>query len=81
MWNLVAIEKLNEVQIFKVARWLSEAHLHQIWWYLDLYIGSYGFIFEGYKIYQKYDNYWIGQESLWLKGPQVENIFISGWGN
>jgi hypothetical protein len=75
------MKKSNEVQIFTVARWLSEAHLHQISWYLDLYIGSYGFIFEGYKICQKCDNYSIGQELLWLKGPQVENIFISGWGN
>ena len=55
----------------------SEAYLCQILWHLGLYIGRYAYFFEGYRICQKSDNYWIDQESLLLKGPQVKNISTS----
>ena len=42
--------------------------------------GTATFFFEEYRICQKSDIYWIDQESLWLKGPQVGNMFISDWG-
>ena len=35
---------------------------------------------KGTESAKKNDNNWIHQESLWLKGPQVGNMFISGWG-
>jgi hypothetical protein len=38
MWNLVAIEKFNDAKIFIAGRWLSEPHIHQNSWSLELYI-------------------------------------------
>ena len=35
---------------------------------------------KGTESAKKNDNNWIHQESLWLKGPQVGNMFISVWG-
>jgi hypothetical protein len=57
MWNLATIEKSNEAQISMAGRWLGEAHLHQISWSLELYIGSYGLFFKVYRICQKSDSF------------------------
>jgi hypothetical protein len=53
MWNLVAIHKDNEAQIFMDAIWLSVSHLYQILWHFNMYIESYGYFFVMYKICQK----------------------------
>ena len=66
-----------KLKFLQLLEQLSEAHLHQISWYLDLFFGRYAYFFEGYRICQKSDKYWINQESLWLKGPQVGNMFTS----
>ena len=71
IWLLVIHMKSNEAQIFTITRWLSESHIHQILCHLGMYIGRYAFSFEGYRICQKSNNYWINQESLWLKGSWI----------
>ena len=77
---LAAIYKSNEAQTFMAVSILSDEHLHQVSWYLDLYIGSYDQIIQRYRICQKSDKVRIYWKSLALKGPQVGIIFISGLG-
>ena len=77
--NLLATNyKSDEAQIFMAVSILSDEHLHQVSWYLDLYIGSYDQIIQRYRICQKSDKVLIYWKSLALKGPQVGIILTSG---